>query len=186
MIKVEHFNIRIVEKGQRYGRDDCLVHDSENPLVEFYDDRQSKSTFGPRGQFVSRYFVNTLLERAGVHPQEGLLLDTGSPSWSISADGMQEVVTYLLGKTRCVIPMQTLIPMRWMPIQTAPKDNKRLLYLARIDEQGKLQEIDFDGVWEFWQESREMAHINGWAWCSANGIEEPTHWAFQDPLIPVL
>lgn len=74
----------------------------------------------------------------------------------------------------------------WQPIETAPKDNKRRLYLARLDEKGELAQLDFDGVWEFWQESWEMSHINGWCWMSANGIEEPTHWAFQDEPIPTV
>lgn len=73
----------------------------------------------------------------------------------------------------------------WKPIETAPKDKKRVLYLARFDESGKLQELDFDGTWEYWQESYEMPHINGYDWCSASGIEEPTHWAYQDEPIPM-
>ncbi|MGB4064204.1 MAG: hypothetical protein WBK19_10305 [Azonexus sp.] len=72
----------------------------------------------------------------------------------------------------------------WQPIDTAPRDNKRLLYLARFGESGNLRELDFDGVWEYWQESYEMPHINGLAWFSASGIEEPTHWAFQDEQLP--
>ena len=69
---------------------------------------------------------------------------------------------------------------QWQPIETAPKDNARPLYLARFDEHGKLDEIDFDGTWEYWEESWELSHINGWVWTSAKGIEEPTHWAYQD------
>lgn len=71
-------------------------------------------------------------------------------------------------------------PTGWQPIATAPRDNKRPLYLARFDKKGVLQHLDFDGGWEFWQESWEMPHINGYDWVSANGIEEPTHWAYQD------
>jgi hypothetical protein len=67
----------------------------------------------------------------------------------------------------------------WQPIETAPRDNKRSLYLARFVD-GELQELDFAGSWEYWQESWELAHINGYDWCSANGIEEPTHWAYED------
>ena len=74
----------------------------------------------------------------------------------------------------------------WQSIETAPRDNKRTLYLARFDDSGILRELDFDGVWEYWQESYEMPHINGYAWCSASGIEEPTHWAFQDLPLPVI
>ena len=70
--------------------------------------------------------------------------------------------------------------MTWQPISTAPKDNRRPLYLARFDGEGKLVELTFDGGWEYWQESWELAHINGWAWVSDGGIEDPTHWAFQD------
>lgn len=74
----------------------------------------------------------------------------------------------------------------WKPIATAPKDNKRALYLARFDSDGKLQELDFDGIGEHWQESWEMPHIQGRDWCSANGIVEPTHWAYQDEPLPLL
>ena len=74
--------------------------------------------------------------------------------------------------------------MNWQPISTAPKDNNRPLYLARFSEDGKLQVLDFDGGWEYWQESAELSHINGYAWVSADGIEEPTHWAYQDAGAP--
>ena len=72
----------------------------------------------------------------------------------------------------------------WQPISTAPTDNKRALYLARIDQDGQLLELDFNGAWERWVESWEMSHINGWDWVSANGIDEPTHWAYQDEPLP--
>ena len=74
-------------------------------------------------------------------------------------------------------------PVAWRPIDTAPIDNARPLYLARFYE-GELRELDFDGAWEYWEESWEMSHINGWWWVSANGIEEPTHWAYQDEPLP--
>lgn len=74
----------------------------------------------------------------------------------------------------------------WRPIESAPKDNKRALYLARFDSDGKLVELDFDGSWDYWQESWELSGINGWCWTSNDGIEDPTHWAYQDePLPPV-
>lgn len=68
---------------------------------------------------------------------------------------------------------------KWQPIDTAPKDNKIPLYLARFSENGELLEIDYDGSWEYWEESWELSHINGWYWASCNGIEEPTHWCYQ-------
>lgn len=79
-----------------------------------------------------------------------------------------------------------LLTRGWGPIETAPKDNKRPLYLARISDEGELVELDFNGSWEYWQESWELPHINGYCWMSANGIEEPTHWAYQDAPLPTL
>lgn len=75
-------------------------------------------------------------------------------------------------------------PAGWRPIETAPKDNKRPLYLARFNAAGELVSLDFNGGWEYWDEGWELAHINGWDWVSASGIEEPTHWAYQDEPLP--
>lgn len=91
MEKVEKFNVRLVNTGERYGRDDCLVNDKA-PMVEFYDSRYTDPSFGERGQFVSRYYVSTLLERPH---HVGLCLDGGIPEWSVSAEGMQQVLEYI-------------------------------------------------------------------------------------------
>lgn len=75
---------------------------------------------------------------------------------------------------------------RWEPIDTAPTDNARLLVLARFNSDGELHELDWDGIWEYWEESWEMPHVNGYTWMSKNEIEEPTHWAYQDRPLPPL
>ena len=75
---------------------------------------------------------------------------------------------------------------RWQSIDTAPTDNERLLVLARFNSDGELRELDWDGIWEYWEESWEMPHVNGYTWTSMNGIEEPTHWAYQDRPLPPL
>lgn len=69
-------------------------------------------------------------------------------------------------------------PGLWRPISTAPKDNRRPLYLAAVNEDGTLQEIDFDGSWGWISEDDPNAGFYGW--CSAFGrVEEPTHWCYQ-------
>ena len=91
MLQLEKFNVRIVNKGDRYGRADCLTHDDDRPMVEFYDRRYANEAW-PRGQFVSRYYVSTLLEGEN----RGLCLDGGNANeWSVSADGMAIVRAYL-------------------------------------------------------------------------------------------
>jgi hypothetical protein len=92
MLKLEKFNVRIVNKGDRYGRADCLTHDDDRPMVEFYDHRYTHGDWPDRGQFVSRYYVSTLLEGEN----RGLCLDGGNANeWSVSADGMALVRAYL-------------------------------------------------------------------------------------------
>lgn len=77
--------------------------------------------------------------------------------------------------------------VKWQPIATAPTNvDAGLIYLARLDDDGNILELDYDGAWEYWEESWEMSHINGWDFCSANGIEEPTHWAWQTDAPPAM
>lgn len=99
MLQIEKFNVRIVCKGDRYGRADCLTHDEDRPMVEFYDRRYAHGDWPDRGQFVSRYYVGTLLGHEGFYggePTGGLCLDGGNANeWSVSADGMAIVRAYL-------------------------------------------------------------------------------------------
>ena len=61
------FNIRLVCRGDRYGLDDCLVHDKDAAMIEFWDATyENDPRFTPGlGQFVSRYFLDTLTGKDG-------------------------------------------------------------------------------------------------------------------------
>ena len=52
MIQIGDYNVRLVTKGDRYGLNDCLVHEEDKPMVEFYSTKVQKTG---RGYFVSRY-----------------------------------------------------------------------------------------------------------------------------------
>lgn len=93
MLNVGKYNVRVVQTGDKYGRNDCLTNDKQ-PLVEFYDSRYDQSDFMGRGQFVSRYYVDTILD--GEYPN-GLWLYGGEPEWTVSADEMRQVKQYLAG-----------------------------------------------------------------------------------------
>lgn len=97
-IRIEDFNVRIVAKGERYGLNDCLVHDKDEPLVEFFDAAQDHTVFGPLGQFVSRYYRSTLIESKN---HDGLLLDTGAPHWQIGAEGLRAVKEFIGNVVAC-------------------------------------------------------------------------------------
>ena len=67
----------------------------------------------------------------------------------------------------------------WQPIETAPKDNKRPLWLARFNDDGTLQSFDYNGSWESESESWEIPQVY-YFWATENGyVEEPSHWAYQ-------
>jgi len=80
------FNVRIVREGDRYGLHDCLTHNGA-PMVEFYDASQDPAKFGERGQFVSRYYVDTLTGRDGfgrdIRNGHALALDGGVEAWTL-------------------------------------------------------------------------------------------------------
>ena len=84
-MKIDKFYVRVVRDGDRYGMNDCLTH-SGDPVAEFYDTRHGEG----RGQFVQRYYVETLLARGS-----GLCLMGGVPEWSLSGDDMRKVREYL-------------------------------------------------------------------------------------------
>lgn len=86
------FNVRAVFAGDRYGLDDCLTHTGA-PMIEFYDAEQSAEAFGPRGQFVSRYYAFTLANHA---PTVGLCLAGRIPEWSVTGANVRAAVHHVL------------------------------------------------------------------------------------------
>lgn len=95
-----HFTMRAVANGDRYGKDMCLTHDADDPLIEFYDRRwdHDRDPEGEAlGQFVSRYRLSTLLEpdaQGETAFDRGLMLDAGA-AWSVSATGMRSCLDAL-------------------------------------------------------------------------------------------
>lgn len=105
------FNVRVVLDGDKYGRDDCLTH-AGAPMVEFYDTTHQDPTFGTRGQFVSRYFVDTL--DACVGGDTGLWLDGGVPEWQVSAENVADALAFAHDYIRLGEPPEpTLYDAEW-------------------------------------------------------------------------
>lgn len=87
------FHVRIVREGEVYGREDCLTHDKEEALVEFYDATVDPEKFGPRGQFVSRYYVSTLVGDEG--GTRDLFLLGHEPAWYVDVNALEQVRRWL-------------------------------------------------------------------------------------------
>lgn len=102
------WRVRLVMPGDHYGRGDVLTYRQEDadrygsglPMVEFYDTSANPLEF-PGGQFVSRYYMDTLLGtddlRLGtpLRDMQALSLDGGVPAWTVSGDDLKTVATWL-------------------------------------------------------------------------------------------
>jgi hypothetical protein len=85
--KAQDFFVRVVSKGQKYGLNNCLTHDSNDHLVEFYA-AKSADADSPFGQFISRYYFSTILDRQNGY---GLALWSDIPEWSLTASEMDYI-----------------------------------------------------------------------------------------------
>ena len=85
------WKVRLVKTGEKYGRDYCMINNKET-LVEFIDMTVDKNSF-PSGQYVSRYYLSSLLD--GTNGVNGLCLDTSVSSWYICGECYREIVTWL-------------------------------------------------------------------------------------------
>jgi hypothetical protein len=87
------FAVRLVRKGDRYGLHGCFTHDIDRSLVEFYDTRYDHNSDWLqefKGQFVSRYYAETLLKRTG-----GLCLVGNDFDWRVSVGNMADIKKWL-------------------------------------------------------------------------------------------
>ena len=86
----------LIQPGNRYGllRDDGMRPlIADRPMIEFWDARYPHDK-EHRAQFVQRYYVDTLAGTCG--RATGLLLDTGSPDWTLSANDLSGALAALL------------------------------------------------------------------------------------------
>lgn len=103
------WTVRLVRPGDHYGAGHRLVHGNsktslgQEPLLEFYDSKHAgEPQFmevdpenGIYGQFVSRYYINTLTKGRIRLENTGLDLQGDVPAWKMSAEGMQLVFQWL-------------------------------------------------------------------------------------------
>ena len=78
--------VRVVERDEAYGLNDCLTYKEFDPAVEFHDMARGLDN----AQFVSRYYLSTLRGRDG-----GLCLYGSESAWNVDADSMRKVRAWL-------------------------------------------------------------------------------------------
>jgi hypothetical protein len=93
------FTVKLLREGDTYGRDKCLTVTKDThgrnfgqkgdvEMVEFYDAEHAGPRFDPEGQFVSRYYLSTLLEAPAT---QGLCLQGDESKWRIDGATMVHV-----------------------------------------------------------------------------------------------
>jgi len=93
------FNVRIVREGDTYGRNDGIVHDSAEPLIEFWDathERDPRFIVG-LGQFATRYGLGTLIGHDGYGYDHrlgspGLDLCAHRPEWKLTGSNVMAAI----------------------------------------------------------------------------------------------
>jgi hypothetical protein len=98
------FRVTCVRKGERYGLNDCLVHDQDEPLVEF-EDVTSLSKPAAEHLIVARYPARVILQKeAG----DDLWLYGRTLIWRIGPHEIRKMQEWL---RRCLeTPKSTLTP----------------------------------------------------------------------------
>lgn len=77
------WRVRVIERGDKYGRDDCLTHQKLIPLVQFCT---------PDDHMVSTYYAHTLLS---IPDHQGLCLDGGNREFDVTPTGIEQVKDFL-------------------------------------------------------------------------------------------
>ena len=92
------FIARVLLKGDKYGLNNCLVHEGDLPSIEFFDTdnmvgQGGSDKFQFPGQFVgARYFLDTFMEG---NRDAGLCMDLGIPEWSLTGNESRECAEWI-------------------------------------------------------------------------------------------
>ena len=102
------FIVRLVEKGDNYGRDLCLTQKTEETTIHFYDARYPHTQLAKdvSGQFTGgSYYVGTLLQDEDKLSKHGLCLHGGVDSWNVDSNTMKQVFEFIKEEANNTIPI---------------------------------------------------------------------------------
>lgn len=105
---VEGIRVRLVKPGMKFGLEDCLENRFDEPLVEFY--RPAEGCGLPRGRFIQRYLLSTLLDMRG---EKGLFLDLEHEHWHLSPEGLTSILEVVRRDTPMVRNFMGMWRMSW-------------------------------------------------------------------------
>lgn len=91
------FAVKLLSRGDRYGLEKCLEWDSDKMGVEFYDVKYAGDGFDELGQFVSRYYAETLV---GTPTHADFSLAGGVAAWTIDRNNAIRIKAWVASKLK--------------------------------------------------------------------------------------
>src|SRR5947207_3305694 len=88
------FEVRCVRKGERYGLNNCLTHERDDPLIEFIDMTPAGGLLAD-GLFVARYPVQAFLQR---DEHADLWLYGKDVAWRLSPAQVRQVQEWIVAE----------------------------------------------------------------------------------------
>lgn len=147
------FNILIISKNDKYGVDNTLIYEKDEPMIEFYDAR--KETLNKLGQFVSSYYVSTLLKDRRKLEDNGLNLDMCVRDWNVSGVNMEEIFDWIYTNHSSLIEDIIKFPQKFTLFVFNLKNTNILNFITNI------QKFYFDlNVEIFSEEYSRKKHLN--------------------------
>ena len=88
----KQFAIRVIEKGDNYGRNRCLILKEDKQLIEFYDvEGAGDEWFDELGQFIERYYIESIMEIENY----GLNLSANVDVWNIEGANIHKIQQWI-------------------------------------------------------------------------------------------
>ena len=86
--KIGKYVVRTILKGDKYGLNDCLTYDENNPMIEWW----IVTDKSPNGYFISRYYLSTMQE----NPNQGIMLCGHEPDLTVKPYERKEAIDFCL------------------------------------------------------------------------------------------
>lgn len=90
----QSYKVRVVQKGDRFGRNHVLTHDKADPMVEFYLSNEGTDR---DDYFISRYYLSTFRD---IPYRQGLCLDGGQREFDLDKFDIAFVKAWLYSELR--------------------------------------------------------------------------------------
>ena len=118
------FAIRVIGKGDNYGRNRCLTLKENKQLIEFYDvEKAGDEWFDELGQFVERYYIETIMEIENY----GLNLSGNVDEWNIDGANVHKIQQWIKKNN-----IEKLVQIKSIQMLVYLRFNSKIFYQNKV------------------------------------------------------